>query len=465
MDYTAFTIPQKAMFCQVHFWVYVKALSGLHLPMMQWWRTCLQDHLGIDTLFSEIKRFDPAVPFSFRGIEYIPCRQVEPKATVYLNKTESLNAQAEVLDRWFSGLKPFALKSGVDSGITGGLDSRLILALCRRHFPHDRIQFHSHLRKNRDIDFRCGYEICKKTGLEFIETPVRDMSDYGESEIVRIMDCGMLFTDGQVRTHSFWQEEFNTAAYRINILKDKRLGLNGIGGEQYRNMERYLFPSRPLRPWIRFELIERFCGRSSAGIKTIDDLTERLNEKIERRIGITGGKKINLLFIKRYMNEIYNPSNRGLRACHENRLSYFLSPFADPEIAGHAYSLVDHLGVSISYEAELINLIDPEAASFTSSYGFRFNRREPVTSIVPGLVFSNFLPSVVQSVLYSSVSIGTKRWVAMQMSNQYLRECTEAVRSYSLPVNLDEIIKSKDLGPLVFSMGHLLKRLSHKLKK
>jgi hypothetical protein len=422
--------------------------------------------IGSDTVFAEIKRFESSVPFSFTGLEIIQHTKRQTDLMIYKTREESLTAQAEILDSLFKGMIPLAEECGIDSGITGGLDSRLLLALCRKHFPSTKLQFHSHLRKTPDKDFLCGKEICSKMALQFIETPVRDIYDLSGNEVINKMNEGMLFNDGQVRTHSFWHEEFNSSTYRVRTLRDKRLGLNGIGGEQYRNLERIMFPSRDLRQWIRFELIEKQSGHRVSGDKTRMELTDRIAKKTELKLDCNGNRKVNLLLLKRYMNEIYNPANRALRSSHENRLSFFLSPFTDPYIAQSAYSLVDHLGVSVSYEAELINRIDPEVASLNSAYGFRFNRREPVYSVVPGVLFSNFLPASIQSSVYERMSSrASGRWDLMLKKHAYLGRCAEALASFSLPVIVKEMIRRTDLGPLVFAMGHLLVTYNEKITR
>ena len=422
--------------------------------------------IGADTVFAEIKRFESSVPFYFTGIEFIQHRKRQTGLTIYKTREESLTAQAQILDSQFTGMVPMAEEWGIDSGITGGLDSRLLLALCRKHFPAAKLQFHSHMRKTPDKDFLCGKEICSKTALQFIETPVRDIYDLSGDEVISQMNEGMLFNDGQVRTHSFWHEEFNSSPYRVRTLRDKRLGLSGIGGEQYRNLERVMFPSRDLRQWISFELIEKQSGHKVSGDRTHKELTDRIAKKIELRLGCNGNRKVNLLLLKRYMNEIYSPANRVLRSSHENRLSFFLSPFTDPYIAQSAYSLVDHLGMSVSYEAELINRIDPEVASFNSAYGFRFNKREPLYSVVSGVLFSNFLPASIQSSVYERMSSRTTaRWDLMFKKHTYLGRCAEVLASYSLPVSVGEMIRRTDLGPLVFAMGHLLLTYNEKITR
>jgi len=53
----------------------------------------------------------------------------------------------------------------------------------------------------------------------------------------------------------------------------------------------------------------------------------------------------------------------------------------------------------------------------------------------------------------------------MHSSFSHLGKCTEALESLSLQLNVPEIIKRTDLGPLVFAMGHLLLSYREKLNE
>jgi len=138
-------------------------------------------------------------------------------------------------------------------------------------------------------------------------------------------------------------------------------------------------------------------------------------------------------------------------------LSYFLSPFADAEVSLRAYGIIPHLGLSLGYEAELIKRIDPDVASFNSAYRFRFSEREPLPSIIPGLLFNNFLPRGMQSAFYELASARTTdRWENLYDPRGHSQECLGAVESFNLPLSVRELVRRTDLGPLVFAMGHLL---------
>lgn len=420
--------------------------------------------IGGDTVFNEVKRFEPSNPVTFRGIRFAGnCPEVSKLQS--RNKKESLKKQTEVLHEYFEGIKNFADEAGVDCGITGGLDSRLLLSLARNHFKSDNVQFHSHYRHNPDIDFLMGRELCKKLDVKFVSVPYREFSQLPKEDTESVIKRCMLFNDGQVRTHSFWHEEFNSAENLLLTLNDKSLALNGIGGEQYRNSERLILSRWNKVKWIENSLVRKNAGNSFFYERDEKDLICRLDDKISSRLRISGKQNITLMDIKRYMNEIYIPANRGIRTVNENRLFFSTMPFADFFVSRAAYESVEHLGPSLSYEAEMINLIDPEAASVGSSYGFAFNKTEPVTRYLPHVVFENFLPWEIKQKLSEKIlKKNTMSWCNIIESNRILIDAVDTVRELSLPLNMDLLSRRKEMGPLVFAMGYLLNTFKDKIK-
>lgn len=422
--------------------------------------------IGTETVFREIRRFDPENPALFKGIEYIKSTGQPAMGREYRNRKESITGQLDVLDGYFSGLKQFVDEAGADSGITGGFDSRLLLSLSRRHFAKEKIQFHSHYRHNPDADFRIGQALCTRLGLEFNTIPYKEFNPSSSHDAEDVLTRCMLFNDGQVRTHSFWHEEFNGAANRILTLGQKRMGLSGIGGEQYRNSERLTRHSIDKNKWIRYNLLRRSAGKPFLSSEEENVLVERLDDKISNRLGLCGKNRIDLYGIKRYMNEIYIPANRGLRAVNDNRLTWSLLPFADYAVSGAAYGAIPFLGGSLDYEAEMISIIDHEAASVESGYGYPFSQGEPLYKVMAFVLFENALPWPFKQILSEKMlSRNTVRWRELIKASEVLSESESCLNELALPVDLKILSSRTDLGPLVFALGFLMKTYKSKISQ
>jgi hypothetical protein len=420
--------------------------------------------IGNDTIFKEIKRFEPRYPVTFESLKFKYNCPIIPELKC-TNKKTSILCQINTLDEYFEGIKKIAEETGIDCGITGGLDSRLLLSLVRKHFRRETIQFHSHFRHKPDIDFLTGQELCKKLNNKFVSFPYREFSLLNHEESENVIKRAMLFTDGQIRTHSFWHEEFNSGENHSLSMGGVFLSLSGIGGEQYRNSERMIIKRWNKSKWIENSLVRKSAGDSFINKKDEIELADRLDAKISERLGIKENHSISLLDIKRYMNEIYVPANRGLRSIHENRLSFSLLPFADFVVSRTAYASVEYLGPSFGYEAQMINLIDPDAAGVQSAYGFQFNRPEPIMSYLPYVVFENTLPwEIKQRLSEKLIKRNTREWCNLIENSMLLKDAVDSVRELLLPLDIDKLSMRKDIGPLIFAMGYLLNSYKSKIR-
>ena len=168
--------------------------------------------------------------------------------------------------------------------------------------------------------------------------------------------------------------------------------------------------------------------------------------------------------IKQYMNYIYIPANRGLRGGYENRLSFFLYPFADPDVSDAAINAVKFLGLSMDYEAELIKRIAPDLMKVTTSYNFRFSDGEPLSRVIPHTILKNYLPDKLSNRIKEFVfSKETDLWESFNCRFESCSKYFLAVKRLGLTVNLESLIKRKELGPLVFAMGFLLDKFNKKI--
>jgi hypothetical protein len=420
--------------------------------------------IGSDTIFKEIKRFEPQYPVTFKGLRFNSNCPTTPELK-FTNKKAGILYQINTLNEHFDGIKKIVEETGIVCGITGGLDSRLLLSLVRNHFRREAIQFHSHFRHKPDIDFLTGQELCKKLNNNFVSFPYREFSQLNREESENVLKRCMLFTDGQIRTHSFWHEEFNSAENHSLTMGGMSLSMSGIGGEQYRNSERLITDGWNKSKWIENNLVRKSAGKSFICEKDEKELVNRLDAKISERLGIREKHSISLIDIKRYNNEVFVPANRGLRCVHENRLSFSLMPFADFVVSHTAYASVEYLGASIEYEAEMINLIDPEAAAVQSAYGFQFNKPEPVMKYLPYVIFENTLPwGIKQKLSEKLLKRNTPEWRDLIENIGILKDAVESVKELFLPLDLDRLAMRKDLGPLIFAMGYLLNSFESKIK-
>jgi asparagine synthase (glutamine-hydrolysing) len=409
---------------------------------------------GGETILNEIKEFTSDYYNSLAGIKINS--PIHKQVGNLQNRKKAFDEQVCILTRYFESLKCLADEFGVDTGLTGGYDSRLLLSLISRHFRNFHV--HSHYRNHQSQEWDIAALITKKCNIEFISPPVRSFEALNDEELSFIMNSSYKFYDGQIRIHCNWNEEYNTLEYRLKTLGNKGLGFHGIGGEQYRNADRLYLRLTNFDSWIKFQFIRRFGGASFSNEKSENNLCDNIKSKICKQLEFSNNNKLTLFDLKRIENEIFIQSYRGSRTNAENKLSFFLSPFADFRVSGAAYSIIPYLDCTNNFEIDLIRNISPELAGFPSNYGFPFNRKEPFKKYIGPAIFENILPSKVKwrmKEIYKGRNFNNS-FIDKVDSSRMLKRCITNVKDLDLPLNIDKILRRPESGPLVISMGYFL---------
>jgi hypothetical protein len=416
---------------------------------------------GCDTLFSQVSRLSHRSPVSIGQAEFRSPADADRDKQFPLaaNFSGHPDEQAALLDKYFSGLKAFDSEYGFDMGITGGLDSRLLLILGKRSFKN--LSCHTHSRKTVSTEIIVAKELCDRAGLELNMSPVKHPQDMTEEELIETMEASCRFYDGHIRSHIYWWEEYNTLEYRRKILKDKRFGLSGVGGEQYRNAERITRGYRGPDRFIKYEYIIRNAGHVACKGERLEELTGYTGEKWKKELDLADGARLGKQAIKRIFNEIINPAGRAVRVSAENQYAYFLAPFTDPLLSIPAYATIPYHGPGFQYEMDLIARLDGRLASVVSDYGFAFNRKEPAcgrmvtrlkNSLHPGTWFR----------LVNAYKFSRRKNTAGLFADKFpaFRQFYKNVENLGLGIDLKTLLKIPDLSPLVYELGYFLKKFS-----
>lgn len=415
---------------------------------------------GSDTLFNEILVLSNSTVVSLPNISFfIP---VPSELPVYANRGEALDDQAGQLDNYFQQLAPLANEIGADSGLTGGLDSRLLLALSLKHFK--RLQLHSHYRDVKSLELKIAGEIADSVGIPLLSPKVKSWQLLTPQEQEKRMEEVFLFYDGQIRLYSFWTEAYNTQDYRLRVLNGNGVGLHGIGGEQYRNGDRYIV-GRSLRSWLKYYYVGNLAGSPFTNGESENDFYRWIESKVMKMVNLMESRCMSLLDLKRIQNEYVTQAYRGARTQAETKLSFFFSPFADHTLSQRAYAAVPFLGSGLDFEQELIVRLSPALAALQSDYGFPFNRKEPIGLRWPPLLLKNLLsPRFAQWLLESYRNRRRSKGGGYSFGKSELEyNLVEHVKDLKLPISIDQILARPGTAPLVISMGYLLLKFQHKI--
>ena len=317
---------------------------------------------GQETLVNEISTFSRDSSRLFNDIEFL-LPELNRGETGYATYSDALNGQAQLLRDYFRSCSRLGVATGADIGLTGGYDSRLILACAQDHFKG--LQVHSHYRPAGSEEWRIARMIAEGECIRFVSPEVTSPGKMDDEKMSAVLESSFRFNDGKISMHCNWMEEYNTLEYRLLVLGDKHLGLSGIGGEQYRNQDRLYGKPWIFDQWLKYSWVRKVSGAAFTDSRYEKEILNRIKDKVYAVLGFGPGKFfIDLADLKRIQNEIFIPAYRGARIDAENRHSWHLGPLADAHVAGAAGHIVKFLKDSKRFEAELIRTISPALASY-----------------------------------------------------------------------------------------------------
>lgn len=411
--------------------------------------------IGPDTLLDEVKRVEPEEQVNIKAlqIQHLPAQPF--KGFFKGSYRDAVHSQIQTLYRYMEDTRLFANEQGVDSGITSGHDSRLMLLLMRKHW--NNYQLHSHHRKLNNEEQNIAREVTMAAKLPLIQEPVNHFLDLVKDELKQNFGKAYYFCDGLIRMHGYWNEEYNTAAHRMTVLGNKQLGVSGIGGEQYRNNENLWLPRHDITKFIEYRLVKNVSGSSFQNKDAERELISYLEIKIRKRLNLNSSeRKVSKLTLKRYFNEVFIPSRLGGRNNSENQISFFVSPFAEDRIAKSAYEIIPFLGPSQQFQQDMIKAIDPELAKIRSDNGFSFYAGEPLSHKIKGIV-RDFIPYPIYQSRLDCLFRRPQHWVTEYIDRPFISELVWLVKELNLPVNMKSLLYRSDVMPLVLNLGYFIR--------
>jgi hypothetical protein len=415
---------------------------------------------GHETLVSGITSFSRGSTALFKGIDFI-IPQPGNTGGSRLKRTEAIQRQSDSLAAYFSSFSRLAGKQGADIGLTGGYDSRLILACALNRIGN--LQVHSHHRPAGSKEWEIAREIAGGEGIRFVSPEVTPPGAMDDDMLLATITGSYGFNDGVITLHCNWMEEYNTPGYRREVLGDRRLGFSGIGGEQYRNHDRLYGKPWLFSRWVRYAHTGKISGMAFTDSKAAAEALERIRLKICGMLGFHTAKRwIDLYDLKRIQNEVLVPAYRGARTDAENRHSWFLSPLADFHVSSSAYGIIRFLDDSKSFEAALIRNISPSLAAYRTDYGYDLMSGEPFTERIFGSAFENLLPAPVKWRVKERLrSRGNAGEIVRRInSSPLLKRYVDNVVSAGLPVRVMELAARESTAHMVTSLGFLLEKMN-----
>ena len=157
-----------------------------------------------------------------KEFEYLKCLHS------FVNNLSPVNGRDKILNQQIEIAKSFVEKFSKDwftympnshfnVSITGGLDSRLLTALLLS--VHSKFDFYTYWRsKNaQDPDFRLAKTIADHLRITLNYKKIKPSDKLDNNELFQLFTSGHNSCDGVIRPGTFWDEEFSTANYRLQL--------------------------------------------------------------------------------------------------------------------------------------------------------------------------------------------------------------------------------------------------------
>ena len=259
----------------------------------------------------------------------------------------------------------------VCSALSGGYDSRLILALLSEAEMQPHLYVYG-ASQSADVRVACQIGSAEKLEIQHDDRKVKKQS---LTEFQELIEAEYYYCDGHGPNGAFTNgAEYQARTVRTNTASFQ---LNGGGGEIFRNFWKLPRRAISIASFVesRFNYLPRsiFNGKFDRQSYLLN-LQHKIQQMLELDSDVMSRDEVEKLYvymrIKYWMG--YNTSIQNLR-------SYALIPLTEPIFAIPSFSIPFKHKEMGAFEAALIKRLSPRLAAHDSAYGYSFSGK-------PGLV-------------------------------------------------------------------------------
>ena len=398
-----------------------------------------------DTLFSVIKRIqceDKWGKFLLKQFDNID------NGKELKNYKDHVDYQTQLINAYINNLSDALITHGVEMGISGGYDSRLILGMLLD--KGIKISAHTHYKKN-DADPIIAQQLCDLVGI-----PLKLISERPalkrQEDFDAILNGSFLQFDGRVNSMMDFGKFEYTRDYRAKLFKASNIMVSGVGGEMYRNHNFFNRNKISVDQFIVYYLINH-RNWSIIHPKKKFDFLDYLKVGVEH--SLDNKNYVSYKDNKRYYKSNWLRDWHGTRNTAENHFSAYVSPFADSFLSNAALRSVAHHGLLGKFEIDLIRSQNPKLTKLNSSYGFAFDDlpffggQKELMKILAPIWIKMFLASKIKNIKTSN-SITNRKF----QEKKYI----DIVKDSPLNFDLYQFIKNSGNIELTYSLGYILNK-------
>jgi asparagine synthase (glutamine-hydrolysing) len=328
--------------------------------------------LGDDTVLSEIKRLGPTqvVELTVDGAKIHRVSKPLPHEPSKASLADQLSSHSRLLHE-VVGEQVRHFGDNIHCPLSGGLDSRLVLAVLRSLGRRPNVYVYG---PPGSSDVAIAKQIGEAEGFD-VEWIEKDRyRDIAPDEFPEQVARNFHVNDGPTNFGGIFDNGGNT--YGLNRRhRSGGLAVSGAAGEIYRNF--FFLPDRRLKASaVTDSFFSRFDRSDATAMFDPGSYTRRICEKILESIEQPGNERpLQRPFVEQIYPRVRGRSLFGREISIEARHSPYLVPFLDHRVVAKAMTVPLPLKHAGCFEAQLLNTIDPSLARRPSAYGHNFAAR------------------------------------------------------------------------------------------
>ncbi|MEO8603622.1 MAG: hypothetical protein ABI629_13700 [bacterium] len=328
---------------------------------------------GTRTVFREVELLDPDAILSLdAGGVSAHALPPLPHGWSGAGVDQLLGENLATLRGYFSTVAGVAA-NGVSTALTGGYDSRLMLALLRERGLRPYVYVYG---SEDDCDVRVARRIAAGEGLPLVHTDKGAASRLDRDALAAAVETNYRVFDGYPVDGIF--DDGSDLGTRRARCRHGELMLNGIGGELYRR------PDLPNRPHHVREVVWRFyCGFDPLDCTDMfreDEYCTAIGRALRRGLG-ADSDLLDRPLVSLAVPAFYYRYWAGRNCSVNNRIGRALQPFCDLPIVRESVRVPVHARAYGAFESALIRAVDPRLASYDSCYGHDFAHPPPPAQV------------------------------------------------------------------------------------
>lgn len=306
---------------------------------------------------------------TYEDFETVNISKYKIKTPEYKKGKKDVPFQVKSAKDYFKKMFHLADGDPISLGLSGGFDSRMLLGL---FLPYaNKYLFTHHTQGVHGSEMKIAETLSKIAQNELNVKETKPPSQLAPEEAEKLLLNLIYYYDGRTANNSGAFSETGTYDYNFFHLKGKVLGINGKGGEVFRNY--YNLPDKrfTFSKWYSC-LILYPSFRFVFSNEQQKQMLKRIENKIADRLRV--GPRWSRWNIQRYYSEIRQADCESSIISAHNKITRYIAPYLDAQLLNLAYQSYEKSGNNSNFQIKFIKELNSELVKVQSNYGYPFSK-------------------------------------------------------------------------------------------